>query len=74
MNEFSWFVNDNNILDVDLKIIKFTWTNERCNDAHIHGKLDRILISQDCIMRFGYASLLGYPKNGLDHNLLLLET
>lgn len=74
MNEFAQFFNDNNLLDLDLKRIKFSWTKGRCRDAHIQVKLDRILISQECIMRFRDASLLGYPKNGSNHNPLLLET
>lgn len=53
MHDFPRFFNDNNMLDLDLNKIKFTWMNGRYGDAHIQEKLDRILICQDYSMRFG---------------------
>lgn len=35
MNKFARFVTDDNLMDADLKRIKYTWTNGRCRDAHI---------------------------------------
>lgn len=74
MQNFDRFINENNLMDLDLKRIKFTWTNGSYGVVHIQKKLDRILISQDYLTRFGDASLMGYLKNKSNHNSLLLET
>lgn len=74
MQGFARFVNENNLLDLELKRVKFTWTNGRHGASHIEEKLDRIVVSKDRITNFGDYTILGYPKNGSDYNLLLLET
>lgn len=74
MNEFASFVRCNNLMDIDLKRFRYTWTNGRRGEANIQAQLDRVIVSQDCVAWFGEASLLGYPKNGSSHNPLLLET
>lgn len=73
MNEFANFVRCNNLMDLDLKRFRYTWTNGRKGDASIQAWLDRIFMSQDYVAQFGQASLLGYPKHGFDHNPLLLK-
>lgn len=49
MQDFVDFVHNNELMDVELKKFRLTWTNGRCRAAHIQAKLDRVLISQDCL-------------------------
>lgn len=45
MVEFAQFVSKNNLMDLDLKRLKFTWTGGKKGAANIQTRLDRILLS-----------------------------
>jgi len=35
MEDFVRFVNGNNLMDLELRIIKYTWNNGKCGASHI---------------------------------------
>lgn len=49
MKDFVEFVHNNNLMDVDLIRIRFTWKNGHYGGAHIQEKIDRAFIYQDYI-------------------------
>ena len=47
MQDFNYFVQNNNLMDVCPANGSFTWTNKRSGFAHIAARLDRFLLSQE---------------------------
>lgn len=74
MQDFANFIHNNELMDVELKKLQFTWTNGRFGEANIYEKLDRVLISQDYLIKMGDSTLMGLPKNGSNQNPFLWET
>lgn len=52
MKSFVVFLNENNLMDMERRRTKFTWTNGCYGDYHIQERLDRVFISQDFITKF----------------------
>lgn len=73
MQDFQTFVNTNVLMDVHLRRFSYTWSNRILGDSHIHIRLDRVLISQECFDAFGDSSLTALLKIGSDHNPLVWE-
>ncbi|KAK8998720.1 hypothetical protein V6N11_084103 [Hibiscus sabdariffa] len=68
----SEFINRSCLIEMTLKGGSFTWSNQRCDDAAILEKLDRILISGEWSFLFPKAVGLLEAATALDHNPIIL--
>lgn len=73
MQDFSNFINTNNLMDVDLRKDYFTWMIMHVGYHNIQIKLDRVLFSLDSLTKFENSNLIAYLNTDSNHNPLLWE-
>lgn len=61
MQDLRDFIDTNELLDMDLKGNRYTWSNRRIGKGFIMRRLDWILVSQDWISQYQNADLSSLP-------------
>lgn len=68
------FMNHNGLADLGYYGPKFTWSNKRHGNMHIHERLDRGIANSMWTLLFPDATILHLPINSSDYAPLLLNT
>lgn len=66
------FINDNSLIDFDLRGVSYTWSNKKIGDALIQVKLDQMLISPEWLLCYS-CFLSALTRLGSDHFLVSLS-
>ncbi|RYQ88965.1 hypothetical protein Ahy_B09g095851 [Arachis hypogaea] len=74
LETFRRFVDDNGLIDVDLKGSKFTWFSNPRNNIITKKKLDRVMVNWKWMQIYQNAILKASPAVSSDHCALILET
>jgi endonuclease/exonuclease/phosphatase family metal-dependent hydrolase len=72
MDEFNTWINDMQLMDVDIANSKYTWSNKRREPTLV--KLDRVLINLHWSQRFLHSECRALPRPTSDHKPVLLDT
>ncbi|XP_026400442.1 uncharacterized protein LOC113296351 [Papaver somniferum] len=71
IDEFSDWMDDNNLFEADSMGIKFTWTNRQSGSDRILSKLDRAIINYAWLAKFENWRCKALPREISDHSTLL---
>ncbi|XP_026433404.1 uncharacterized protein LOC113330807 [Papaver somniferum] len=71
INEFSDWLDDNNLFEADALGTKFTWTNRQSGTDIILSKLDRVVINAAWLAKFENWWCKALPREVSDHSTLL---
>ncbi|XP_026448006.1 uncharacterized protein LOC113348446 [Papaver somniferum] len=71
INEFSDWLDDNNLFEADSLGSKFTWTNSQSGTNRIISKLDRVVINAACLAKFENWRCKALSREVSDHSTLL---
>ena len=71
MRQFSYFIDELELIDLPLLGGNFTWSGGLRNQNLAH--LDRFLVSQDWLDRYGNVVQLKLPRPTSDHAPILLD-
>jgi hypothetical protein len=72
INEFNAWINDLELMDIDIANSKFTWSNKRREPTLV--KLDRILINLNWSQKFLHSECRTLLRQTSDHKPILLDT
>jgi hypothetical protein len=72
MDEFNAWINDLELIDVDIANTKFTWSNKRREPTLV--KLDRVLINLAWSQKFMHSECRALVRQTSDHKPVLLDT
>jgi exonuclease III len=72
MDEFNTWINDMQLMNVDIANSKYTWSNKRREPTLV--KLDRVLINLHWSQRFLHSECRALPRPTSDHKPVLLDT
>ncbi|XP_026399701.1 uncharacterized protein LOC113295584 [Papaver somniferum] len=71
INEFSYWLDDNNLFEADALGSKFTWTNRQSGMTRIVSKLDRVIINAAWLEKFENWRCKALPMEVSNHSTLL---
>ncbi|XP_026396010.1 uncharacterized protein LOC113290643 [Papaver somniferum] len=71
INEFSNWLDDNNLFEADSLGTKFTWTNRQSDTNRIISKLDRAIINAAWLEKFENWRCKALPREVSDHSTFL---
>ncbi|RYR19402.1 hypothetical protein Ahy_B03g064168 [Arachis hypogaea] len=74
LNTFRRFVDENRLMDIDLKGSRYTWYSNPRNNFVTRKRLDRVLVNWKCLNIHQNVILRAAPAISLDHCALILET
>ncbi|RYR58605.1 hypothetical protein Ahy_A05g024463 [Arachis hypogaea] len=74
LNSFRRFVDDNGLIDIDLKESRYTWYNNPRNNFVTRERLDRVLVNWKWLSLHQNVVLKAAPAISSDHCALILET
>jgi hypothetical protein len=72
MDEFNAWINDMELMDVDIANSKFTWSNKRRDPTLV--KLDKVLINISWSQKFIHSECRALVRQTSDHKPILLDT
>ena len=67
---FDW-INSHSLVDLQMGGVSFTWSNHQSNPAM--SKLDRFLVSTDCLETYSEVTQIALPKPVSDHCPVLIN-
>jgi len=73
MDDLKSFLDNNNLIDLDLTDAYFTWNNMQADDELIQNKLDRVVFSPTWLDKFLDYALISQINITSDHTPLLLQ-
>ncbi|XP_026443730.1 uncharacterized protein LOC113343831 [Papaver somniferum] len=71
VNEFSDWIDDNNLFEAELLGSKFTWSNRQSGVRRIISKIDRAVINEYWLNRFENWRCKALPRQVSDHSPLI---
>ncbi|RYR45123.1 hypothetical protein Ahy_A07g030984 [Arachis hypogaea] len=74
LETFRKFVDDNGLMDVDLKGSRYTWFSNPRNNFVTRERLDRVLVNWKWLQMYQNVILKATPAISSDHCALILET
>ncbi|RYQ81729.1 hypothetical protein Ahy_B10g100346 [Arachis hypogaea] len=74
LDSFRKFVDDNSLIDIDLKGSRFTWYSNPRNNFVTRERLDRVLVNWKWLNLHQNVVLKAAPAISSDHYALILET
>ncbi|XP_072067018.1 uncharacterized protein [Arachis hypogaea] len=74
LETFRRFVDDNDLIDIDLKGNKYTWFSNPRNNVITRKRLDRVLVNWKWLQIYQNVNLRASPAVTSDHCALILDT
>ncbi|RYR27026.1 hypothetical protein Ahy_B02g061352 [Arachis hypogaea] len=74
LETFRRFVDDNGLIDIDLKGSKYTWFSNPRNNVITRERLDRVLVNWKWLQIYQNVTLRASPAVTSDHCALILDT
>lgn len=71
---FRQFLDDGDLMDLDLKGCKFTWISNPRNGIITRDKLDRVLVNWAYREIFSHAISIALPIVNSDHSIIVLKS